>query len=106
MAATHILVVTSTGYGILMENGYTLRHRGKLGNKGIKTKANDVPRNGKVVAICDVNKSMKQEVLIASANGQIARFPISEMRILGSNSQGVRVMDLVKKDTVASVVVS
>lgn len=100
-----ILVVTDTGYGLLMKNEFTLRHRGKLGNKSIKTKATGVDRNGKVVAVCTAKNPEKQEVIIVSENGQLARFPLSEMRILNSNSQGVRVMDLAKKDKVASVVV-
>jgi len=100
-----LLVVTDTGYGLLMENKFNLRHRGKLGNKSIKTKATGVEKNGNAIAIREV-KNEKQEVFILSASGQVARFPIGEMRILSSNSQGVKVMDLAGKDKVVDVIVS
>lgn len=102
---SYLLVVTDTGYGLLMKNEFTMRHRGKLGNKSIKTKATGVERNGKVVAVCAAKDQEGQEVIVVSESGQLARFPLSEMRVLNSNSKGVKVMELAKKDKVVSAVV-
>lgn len=95
-----LLIVTENGYGLLVEDNYTVRHRGKKGNKSIVT--ND--RNGYVVAVRQVKK-MSQKVIIISGNGQLAVFPVKEMRVLEPNSQGVRVMDLDTDDTVVDALV-
>jgi len=95
-----LLIVTENGYGLLVENMYTVRHRGKKGNKSIVT--ND--RNGNVVAVRQVKK-MTQKIVVVSATGQLAVFPVKEMRVLSSNSQGVKVIDLEKDDVLVDVLV-
>ena len=77
-----LLVVTENGYGLLMENKYTLRHRGKLGNKSITTRATGDSRNGKALRILNVKDPKKQNVCTLSASGQVAKFPLSEKRVL------------------------
>jgi len=95
-----LLVVTECGYGLLMENKYTVRHRGKKGNKSIITNE----RNGDVIAVREVKK-MSQKVVVVAKSGQLAVWPVKEMRVLTANSQGVRVMDLDAGDMVVDVIV-
>ncbi|MCK5612604.1 hypothetical protein KAR91_62610 [Candidatus Pacearchaeota archaeon] len=84
-----------------MNDNYTIRHRGKKGNKSIVTNA----RNGAAVAVRKVNK-MSHKLIILSASGQVAKFPVSELRLLKPNSQGVRVMDLDDGDMVVDAIVA
>lgn len=97
----HLLVVTDNGYGILMEDTYPERHRGKKGNKSIKINE----RNGNAVAIRNITSLKKNTVLVLSRDGQVAKFLIHEMRVLNRNSQGVKVMDLDGDDVVVDVLV-
>jgi len=95
----YLLVVNENGYGVLLNDDHNLRHRGRLGNKSIKTK------NGNAVAFCLV-EDLEQTVYVLSANGKITKFPVDELRILGTNSQGCVIMNLENGDFVVDVMVS
>ena len=43
------------------------------------------------------------ELLITTERGQITRIPVSEIRKVGRNSKGVRIMNLRKNDRITSV---
>jgi DNA gyrase subunit A len=55
-----------------------------------------------VVSIVSVRDD--DEVLMITARGKIQRLAVTEIRVIGRNTQGVRVMGLDEGDTVAAVV--
>ncbi len=77
---------------------YRLQRRGGKGIRDIKT----TPRNGPVVGIASVAE--EDEVLMITARGKIQRIHVSEISVIGRNTQGVRLMTLDEGDTVAAVV--
>lgn len=85
------------------EAGYTgnMRYRRqRRGGKGLKDiKATD--RNGPVVALVAAHE--QDEVLVMTAGGKIQRFRASDIRTIGRNTQGVRLIRLDEADRVASV---
>ena len=85
----------------LCENGYGKRTRldeyrsqlrGGLGLKDIQT----TRRNGPVVEVAVVDEA--DEVMLISANGMIIRTRVSEISMIGRNTQGVKVMNLKRGD--------
>jgi hypothetical protein len=70
---------------------------GGLGLKDIKTTA----RNGSVIGICRVRD--EDEVMMITAQGQIQRIAVSVVRVMGRNTQGVRLMNLDEGDTLVAV---
>ena len=49
-------------------------------------------RNGQVISLKNVKED--EEIILSSLNGKIIRIPISEVRVQGRNTMGVRIMDL------------
>ena len=77
---------------------YRTQRRGGKGLKDIKT----TQRNGDVIGI--VRISDEDEILMISSRGQIQRIKASDMRPMGRNTQGVRIMTLGDDDTIAALV--
>jgi DNA gyrase subunit A len=76
---------------------YRTQRRGGKGQIDIKTTA----RNGDVVAIASVRD--QDEVMIITARGMMVRTRVSEISVIGRNTQGVRLIRLDEGDTVASL---
>jgi DNA gyrase subunit A len=76
---------------------YPTKHRGGLGVKDIKT----TDRNGGVIGICRVGDD--DEVMMITAKGQIQRIAVSDVRVMGRNTQGVRLMNLDDDDSLVAV---
>jgi DNA gyrase subunit A len=76
---------------------YRTKHRGGLGLRDIKA----TKRNGPAIGIVRVHDD--DEVLMISAQGQIQRIAVSDIRIMSRNTQGVRIMTLDEGDTLAAV---
>ncbi len=76
---------------------YRTKHRGGLGLKDIKT----TKRNGPVIAISRVHDN--DEVMMITAKGQIQRIAVADIRVMGRNTQGVRLMNLDDDDTLVAV---
>lgn len=76
--------------------GYRLINRGGKGVTSIKLKTGD-----RVVAALMVVPG--EEIMITTVNGQMVRISTDEIRTIGRNSQGVKVMDLRGKDRIAGV---
>ena len=70
-----------------LEN-YRPQARGGLGLKNIKTTA----RNGKVVALKAVHS--RDDLMMITAKGMIIRTGLDEIRSIGRNTQGVRLIKL------------
>jgi DNA gyrase subunit A len=77
---------------------YRTQHRGGKGVRDIKTTA----RNGQVVSIVAVRD--EDQVLMMTARGKIQRVNVAEIKSIGRNTQGVRIMRLDDADALAAVV--
>ncbi|GIW71203.1 MAG: DNA gyrase subunit A [Planctomycetota bacterium] len=98
---TTLLTVTENGYGKRTEfEDYRLTRRGGQGVRNIKTGG----RNGRVVGVRAVLED--DEVMLISQSGQLIRIPVAEIRTIGRNTMGVRLMDLKPGDRLVSVAVS
>ena len=95
---TTILVVSENGYGKrTMVEDYRITNRG---GKGVKT-INITEKTGKLVAIEDVNDD--DDLMIINKSGITIRLSISQLRIMGRATQGVRLINLRNGDSIASV---
>ncbi len=82
-----VLSVTENGFGKRTQVGeYRLQHRGGQGIINIKTTA----RNGNVVAMMTVDDS--DEIVVVSTDGIVIRTTVKDIRTIGRNTQGVKVM--------------
>lgn len=95
---TTILVVTEKGYGKRSDiSEYRTTHRG---GKGIITvKTND--KVGKMISMLEVTDN--EELIIISTQGMVIRQGISDIRVMGRNTQGVRVIRLNEGDSIADI---
>ena len=93
-----LLIVTENGYGkrTLMAD-YRLQGRAGKGVIAIKTST----RNGPVVAVKMV--SGNDELIIVSSNCMVTRMAVNDIRTIGRNTQGVRLMSLRKEEIVVDV---
>ncbi|HCO94674.1 MAG TPA: DNA gyrase subunit A [Phycisphaerales bacterium] len=84
-----LFTVCENGYGKRtgLEN-YRSQSRGGVGLKNIKT----TTRNGKVVALNAVQN--KDDLMMITANGMIIRTGLDQIRSIGRNTQGVRLIKL------------
>ena len=110
-----VLVLSTRGYGkisyatdtdIVQEDGttrhydgYRLTHRG---SKGVIT-MNLTPKNGKLCAVRNVTGD--EDLLVVTQAGIVIRTPISEIKIAGRNTQGVKIINIDDKSRVASVAI-
>ncbi|MBI3983237.1 MAG: DNA gyrase subunit A, partial [Gemmatimonadetes bacterium] len=93
-----LLVVTEKGMGKRSElSEYRVQHRG---GKGIIT-VRVTDKTGAVVALKEVLPD--DELMLISRHGVIIRVPVSGIRVIGRNTQGVKVMQLDEGDTVVDV---
>jgi len=93
-----ILVVSEKGYGKRSSiQDYRLTNRG---GKGVKT-INITEKTGKLIAIQNV--SDKNDLMIINKSGITIRMPVEEMRVMGRNTQGVRLINLKNGDSIAAV---
>ncbi|MDR0522555.1 MAG: DNA gyrase subunit A [Planctomycetaceae bacterium] len=76
---------------------FPTKRRGIQGVQGIKTSE----RNGLVIGICRVGDG--DEVMMITAKGQIQRIAVSDVRVMGRNTQGVRLMNLESGDSLVAV---
>lgn len=94
-----VMVVSEEGYGkrSLVED-YRLTNRG---GKGVKT-LSITEKTGKLVAIKNVTD--ENDLMIINKSGIVIRMAVSECRVMGRATQGVRLINLAKKnDVIASV---
>jgi len=96
--STSILVVSEHGYGKRSSlDDYRITNRG---GKGVKT-ITVSDKTGNLVAIKAV--SDEDDLMVINKSGIMIRIGISELRVMGRATQGVRLINLKKKDTIASV---
>ena len=98
-AKDNVLVVSEKGMGKRSElDDYRITHRG---GKGVKT-MNITDKTGKLIAIKNVNDD--NDLVIINKSGIMIRMKVTDLRVMGRNTQGVRLINLEKKnDEIASV---
>jgi DNA gyrase subunit A len=93
-----VLTVCENGYGKRTEAvEYRTQTRGGIGLKDIQTSR----RNGPVVALTCVTD--RHEVFLVTEQGQIIRMRAADLRPIGRDTQGVKLMDLAEGDRVVSL---
>lgn len=93
-----ILVVSENGYGKRSDyDEYRLTHRG---SKGVKT-LNITDKTGKLVAIKDVTDD--NDLMIINRSGLTIRMHVSDIRLAGRATQGVRLINIKEGDAIAAV---
>ncbi|RLD22783.1 MAG: DNA gyrase subunit A [Bacteroidetes bacterium] len=97
---TSILVVSEFGSGKRSKvEDYRLTNRG---GKGVKT-IQITDKTGALVALKAVRE--EDDLMITNRSGIVIRMPVSDIRVMGRATQGVRVINLQKKDSIADVTV-
>ncbi len=94
-----IMVVSENGYGKRSQvEDYRVTNRGA---KGVKT-LNITEKTGKLVAIKNVTD--ENDLMIINKSGIVIRLAVADCRVMGRATQGVRLINLSKKnDVIASV---
>jgi DNA gyrase subunit A len=76
---------------------YRKQRRGGKGIRDIRT----TDRNGPVVGVVAIHEG--DEIMLITSQGMVIRTDVTKIRIVGRNSQGVRVMDLNEADKLVSL---
>ena len=100
---SQILVVTENGYGKrtkLEEDGEAIYRITNRGGKGVKT-LNITEKTGALVSINNVTDA--DDLMIINKSGLTIRMEISDLRVMGRATQGVRLINLKGKDSIAAV---
>ncbi len=93
-----ILVVTEKGYGKRSDiNDYRTTHRGGKGVITVKTSE----KVGKLISMMEVVDG--DELVIITSQGMVIKQGIKNIRVMGRNTQGVRVIRLNDGDSIADI---
>ena len=93
-----ILVVSEKGFGKRSEvEDYRITNRG---GKGVKT-INITDKTGQLIAIKEVTDA--DDLMIINKSGIAIRMRVTDMRVMGRATQGVRLINLREGDSIASV---
>ncbi|MGY4386238.1 DNA gyrase subunit A [Pedobacter sp. UYP24] len=93
-----VLVVSEKGYGKRTDiEDYRVTNRG---GKGVKT-INVTEKTGALVAIKNVTDA--DDLMIINKSGIVIRIVVSELRVMGRATQGVKLINLKGNDEIASV---
>jgi hypothetical protein len=94
-----LLFATSAGYGKRVRVAdFRVAHRGGVGVRTIPTGG----RNGHVIGLAQVTD--QSEALLIDTNGKIIRLSPQEIRTMGRQAKGVRLVRLDQEQTLASIV--
>ena len=93
-----VLVVSENGYGKRSSiEDYRITNRG---GKGVKT-INMTEKTGNLIALLDVTD--EDNLMIINKSGVTIRLDVSTLRVMGRNTQGVRLINLRNDDAIAAV---
>jgi len=93
-----VLVVSENGYGKRSDlDDYRITNRG---GKGVKT-LNVTEKTGSLIAIKGVSDN--DDLMIINRSGIIIRMAVSDLRIMGRATQGVRLIKINEGDAIAAV---
>ncbi len=94
----NVLVVSEKGYGKQSKlEDYRITNRG---GKGVKT-LNISEKTGKLIAIKGVSEN--DDLMIINKSGITIRMSVSDLRVMGRATQGVRLIKLQENDEIAAV---
>ncbi len=93
-----IVTATENGYGnrVSIEN-YNVQKRGGVGVIGIKTSK----RNGRVIGAVNTNEN--DQIIMITNKGKTIRIPVSDMPLIGRNTQGVRLQVLGENEKLVAI---
>ena len=98
-AATHsILVVSENGYG--KRSDFEEYRKTNRGSKGVKT-LNITEKTGALVAMKNVTD--ENDLMIINRSGLTIRMAVSDIRVAGRATQGVRLINIKEGDSIAAV---
>jgi DNA gyrase subunit A len=93
-----LLVITDKGYGKRSSIAdYRITNRGGKGVITVKTGE----KTGKLIAMMEVND--RDELVIITNQGMVIRQGLHAIRVMGRNTQGVRVINLKDNDSIADI---
>ncbi len=100
-----IMVVSENGYGKRTylddpETGEPVYRITSRGGKGVIT-MNTTDKTGKLIAITSVTND--DDLMIINRSGITIRIGLAELRVMGRNTQGVKLINLKSSDTIAAV---
>lgn len=96
--ATTILVATDKGFGKRSDlNDYRITKRGGKGVITVRTG----DKNGKMISLMQVNDN--DELVIMTVKGMVIRQGVSNIRVMGRATQGVRLIKLNEGDKIADI---
>ncbi len=95
---SEVLVVSENGYGKRSDlDDYRITNRG---GKGVKT-LNVTDKTGALIAVKDVTDN--DDLMIINRSGVIIRMAVSDLRVMGRATQGVRLIKIDEGDSIAAV---
>ena len=95
---SNILVVSENGYGKRSNlEDYRITNRG---GKGVKT-INVTEKTGNLVSIKNVTD--EDDLMIINKSGIIIRMAVADLRVMGRATQGVKLINIKGKDSIAAV---
>ena len=98
-ASTHsILVVSANGYG--KRSDFDEYRKTNRGSKGVKT-INITDKTGDLIAIKNVTDA--DDLMIITRTGLTIRMAVSDIRVAGRATQGVRLINIKEGDSIAAV---
>jgi DNA gyrase subunit A len=104
IAETQLLVVTENGYGkrtkLVDEDGEDVYRITNRGGKGVKT-LNITEKTGALISINAVTD--EDDLMIINKSGLTIRMEVSDLRVMGRATQGVRLINIKGNDSIAAV---
>lgn len=97
-AAHNILVVSENGYG--KRSDFEEYRKTSRGSKGVKT-INITDKTGELIAIKNVTDN--DDLMIITRSGLTIRMAVSDIRVAGRATQGVRLINIKEGDSIAAV---
>jgi DNA gyrase subunit A len=101
---TQLLVVTENGYGkrtkLVDEDGEDVYRITNRGGKGVKT-LNITEKTGALISINAVTD--EDDLMIINKSGLTIRMEVSDLRVMGRATQGVRLINIKGSDSIAAV---
>ncbi|ESU19232.1 DNA gyrase subunit A [Flavobacterium cauense R2A-7] len=101
---SQILVVTENGYGkrtkLVDEDGEDVYRITNRGGKGVKT-LNLTEKTGSLISINNVTD--EDDLMIINKSGLTIRMKVSDLRVMGRATQGVRLINIKGNDAIAAV---
>ena len=98
----YVLAITDRGFGKMsLFDDYRLTTRGAKGVITIKS----APKVGVVTSVSAVEGNNEEDLMVITVDGIVIRTPISQIKIAGRNTQGVRIIRIEDKQRVSSIAI-